>query len=524
MLKNTLIILDIEKNYDLNEKNIKFISLNKGLINLYNCKQIYLNKFYKEKKKIYKNFLSIILKTISSNKNHQIPLIELEINNLRNDRYNFIDRIINLATLKKIIFKQGFTNIKIISDNKTTLNIFNNLKINLDKIDLSKKKKIDFIKLKLLKFYIKALIIVVFLKLKKINHLPKKNTELFFSISPNKFNYNKKKLNNDFLLNFLLTDETHLNHNIFKIFNIIKNQKNTKTINVESFISIRHLVFLIFKIFCLKKNYNSYLKKFMIEELDFTNEIKPFYIKSFLNRSKLQIYDKAIFFLLKKFQIKIFHMYLFEYSFGFYLINKIKNFSKKIQIIGYQHGIFSENLLWLDVLGKFKKKNYYIPDKILASNKYSANAYKKKLGQVNVNVLKSDMQKENILVDKIKIEKNSNNIIVFPGTHDVKDLYYFFKNNKNFKKKIFFKLHPKNRFFFKDIQNISKLENYRIKEFSKIIISQTSSLIYDFLLVKKIFFVIDIDYKFNLFNKKVLPENRFISRNKQHDKTITFKV
>ena len=141
MLKNTLIILDIEKNYDLNEKNIKFISLNKGLINLYNCKQIYLNKFYKEKKKIYKNFLSIILKTISSNKNHQIPLIELEINNLRNDRYNFIDRIINLATLKKIIFKQGFTNIKIISDNKTTLNIFNNLKINLDKIDLSKKKK-----------------------------------------------------------------------------------------------------------------------------------------------------------------------------------------------------------------------------------------------------------------------------------------------------------------------------------------------------------------------------------------------
>ena len=57
MLKNTLIILDIEKNYDLNEKNIKFISLNKGLINLYNCKQIYLNKFYKEKKKINKNFL-----------------------------------------------------------------------------------------------------------------------------------------------------------------------------------------------------------------------------------------------------------------------------------------------------------------------------------------------------------------------------------------------------------------------------------------------------------------------------------
>ena len=134
------------------------------------------------------------------------------------------------------------------------------------------------------------------------------------------------------------------------------------------------------------------------------------------------------------------------------------------------------------------------------------------------------MLKKNILVDKIKIKKNSNNVIVFPGTHDVSDLYYFFKNNKNFKKKIFFKLHPKNRFFFKDINNISKLENYRIKEFSKIIISQTSSLIYDFLLVKKKFFVIDIDYKFNLFSKKVLLENRFITKNKHHDKRITFKV
>ena len=49
-------------------------------------------------------------------------------------------------------------------------------------------------------------------------------------------------------------------------------------------------------------------------------------------------------------------MYLFEYSFGFYFINKIRNFSKQIKINGYQHGIFSENLLWLDILRLTKNK------------------------------------------------------------------------------------------------------------------------------------------------------------------------
>ena len=49
-------------------------------------------------------------------------------------------------------------------------------------------------------------------------------------------------------------------------------------------------------------------------------------------------------------------MYLFEYSFGFYFINKIRKFSKQIKINGYQHGIFSENLLWLDILRLTKNK------------------------------------------------------------------------------------------------------------------------------------------------------------------------
>ena len=92
----------------------------------------------------------------------------------------------------------------------------------------------------------------------------------------------------------------------------------------------------------------------------------------------MNIYENAIKALLKKFDIQTVHMYLFEYSFGFYLINKIKNFSKKIMIIGYQHGVFSKNLMWLDFLGSIRNNKNYLPNKILASNIYSARDYKEK--------------------------------------------------------------------------------------------------------------------------------------------------
>ena len=94
MKNNTLVILDLSKNYDLSEKNIKFVSLNKGLINLDKCEQIYLKNFPQEKRDVYKKLLSKLSNIIFKNKNN--PLIEFEVNNLRNDRYDFIDRIINL--------------------------------------------------------------------------------------------------------------------------------------------------------------------------------------------------------------------------------------------------------------------------------------------------------------------------------------------------------------------------------------------------------------------------------------------
>jgi len=520
MSNKTLVILDLKKNYDLFEKKIKFISLNKGLINLENCEQIYLKKFQKERNKVYKKLLSILLKIISKNRDKNIPLIELELNNLRNDRYDFIDRIINLSIIKKIILLGGFTKIKIISDNQNTLKIFDKLNIKIEKIDFSRNKKFNFFRLKLLKFYLKTLFVVLILKFKKKDYRMKKNSEFFFSIHPNEFNYNKKNLYKEFILNFLLTDETHLNHNIFKIYKIIKNDQLKNIIYTESFISIKYLLYLILRSLFMKISYNLYSNEFKLNGLDFNNEIKFFYLSSFLNRSKLNIYDHAVNLIFKKFNIKTFHMYLFEYSFGFYLINKIRNFSKKITVIGYQHGIFSKNLMWLDVIRLTRKYKNYLPNKILASNIYSAEDYKKKLGKVPVNIPKEYKKKTNIFIDEIKIKKNSSNIIVLPGTHDISDLYYFFKNSKKLnKEKIFFKLHPKNKFLFKNTRNISTIKSHKVKNFSEIIISQTSSLVYDFLKMKKSFFVVDFDYKSDLLNKRILKKIILLSR-----KRITFKI
>ena len=46
--------------------------------------------------------------------------------NLRIDRYDFVDRMINLITIKKLIKKKKIKNIKIILIIHLTLNIFDN--------------------------------------------------------------------------------------------------------------------------------------------------------------------------------------------------------------------------------------------------------------------------------------------------------------------------------------------------------------------------------------------------------------
>ena len=528
MTDKYLLILDIEKNFDLREKNVNFISLNKGLINFSDCKQIFLNDYQKQKKKYFKILLRKLKELIYEKKKFDFFLVEQEIFNLRNDKYNFIDKILNFLVIRYIISKKKIKKIKIISDNKNTFKVFKNLDLEIDKVDLSiKRAKRNFIYLKILKFYLKALFVVIFIKLRKKENVFNPKKDFFMSVFPNKFDYSKRNFSKENIFNFLLTDETHLNHNIFQICKNIKITEKKNILNIESLIPFTELILLILKnLFFFNENKNKSLNEIYINDLNLKNEINEFFSKSYINRSKLEIYKSALPTFLKKFDVKKIHTYLFEYNFGFFLIRNIRDFKKKIKILGYQHGIFTKNLYWFDLILSLKYKKKFLPSEIYSLNNYSLIEYKSKLKNLNIKFFSNKPTKNFNLVKNIKIKKSSNNLIVFPGTHDVKDIYFFFKNqNKLFNnKKIYFKLHPKNKFNFKEDNKIRKIENIKNLNYSHIIVSQTSSLTYDFLKMNRKFWAIDFDYKDNLLSSNIIKKSSFISRKKINDKKINFKI
>ena len=110
------------------------------------------------------------------------------------------------------------------------------------------------------------------------------------------------------------------------------------------------------------------------------------------------------------------------------------------------------------------------------------------------------MKKRNFdFINSIKIKKKANRILILSGLHDARDLYFYAKNTLNsYKKDIFyFKPHPKTKFKFNSDAKIKKIDNFEKKTFSKVIVSQNSSLPFEFLSLKRNFTVIDFDYKQN---------------------------
>ena len=65
-----------------------------------------------------------------------------------------------------------------------------------------------------------------------------------------------------------------------------------------------------------------------LQGLDFKEVLNDIYIGSYINRSKLEVYSKAIPRFLKANKVSNFKLYLFEYSFGYFLIRTIKGIFK----------------------------------------------------------------------------------------------------------------------------------------------------------------------------------------------------
>jgi len=518
MSNKTLLIVDLSKNINLKEKNKHYIYLNKGNIHLSNCKQIKIKNFFDIRKKIYIDLIGELKKFIYLNQENKYFLSEMEIFNLRNDRYEFPDRILNYLTIKKLILKKKIKKIKIISDNKLTLKIFDSLNLKVEKKDLSSVNlRISFPRLNILKFLLKSFVLVFYCKFLKIN--TKKNSEkknFYLSLYPNRYFYGKENLfdTRENFCNFLMSDETHLNLSLSQLLHFAKITNKKNIINIEQYIQITDILILITKhlydIFTFK---NLKIININIQGLNFNEELTSVYIGSYINRSKLEVYSKAIPRFLKMNNVSKFNLYLFEYSFGHFLIRNIKKFSSKIKIFGYQHGLFSNNLMWLDLIKSLKHRKFYIPHNIFCLNKYCIKDYKAKYKNIKISMIDFDKVNKNFeFVNSIKIKKKANRILILSGLHDVRDLYFYAKN-KSFhddKNIFYFKLHPKNKFKFVTDKKIKKIDNFHNKYFSKVIVSQNSSLPFEFLSLKRNFSVVDFDYKQNYIST-YLNKNKNIS-------------
>ena len=336
-----------------------------------------------------------------------------------------------------------------------------------------------------------------------------KKNSFYVSLYPNRYFYGKENLfdKEENICNFLMSDETHLNFNLRKLLYFAKITNDKNILNLEQFIKISDILLLFLKYFFNMITFKK-LKKIKInfQGLDLKEELNDIYLRSYINRSKLEIYSKAIPRFLKKSNVSSLNLYLFEYSFGFYLMRSIKEFSNKIKISGFQHGVFSNNLMWFDLINSLKHRRMYIPDNIYCLNKFTLKDYKSKYKNIKVSIIKSEKAKKNFnLINSIKIKKKSNKILVLSGLHDISDLYFYAKNKSisNNNKTFYFKLHPKNKFNFSSDTKIKKITNFENKFFSNVIISQTSSLPFEFLNSNRNFSVIDFDYKQNCISTKL---------------------
>jgi hypothetical protein len=479
------VILDLSKDLDIELTNSIIYQISYGNVKTKKCKYIKKN-FFSEKNFIkYQNNLNTeLLKFFNQIKNSSNNFELLEIFNQRNDKIKLYNKIYYFLALKKFILLQKFKIVKIYTDDKYFLNIYKSIRSkNVEVIDLSKKnKKNIFIKyfLSSIYFFIKTFLFLLIIKLFKSNKKIQYNKKICLSLYPNFYVGNKEKFfDKKFLkLNFQITDETHLSNSLLKnILTFLKLRKIDNIIIAEEFIQLKELfTYLTRSINNLSVLFKISKYQFKIDNNNFTSVFFGLFAQSLLNYNKLFIYENVFYQLSKKFRYKEFHYYMFEYNFGYFLNKCIKNYFPKAKLLGYQHGIYSERVMWqnfTNLLGS----NFFSPHEIICKYKISRKAYSKNFQKVKITLKEETYNSKK----KIKTKKFLKNV-VFLGLHDGYDIINFLRN---LEKKFFFKIkiHPKMKF-----KNILKLKNNfdfktntnDILHKSKIILSPTSTMAYQF--------------------------------------------
>jgi hypothetical protein len=481
------------------------IQLDRGTISTKNCQKINLKNY--DNKLVELKIFNKLFNELKKFK--KLSFFETDIANLRNDKNLYISKIINILKIKIYLKKFSFKKIKLISENSETIESIKCIFPDVEIILKNKKKNYNnSIIFYIIKFYIKSFFFILFIKIFSQSTLINKSlikfNECYLSIFPNfyeryKEKFFSKKKEKKFFLNFLITDETHLNSNFFELLQSYYHIKN-KLICLESFIHFKDILTSFQNSFNFYETYKRHSSKFyFVENVNLTKFFKKSFDISIINRSKLFLTSAGMSRFLAKAKPTKFHLYLFEYSFGFFLTRIIK--SQNIKVLGYQHGIFSKKLYWTNIIIKLKSKLFF-PDLIISNCKKSLKDYKLIFKDY---VKKIIFKNKNIshLAKRINICSNSNlnkvkKILILSGTHDIKDIISFcqieyIKNKNNI---FFIKTHPKNKYIFHNTENIRNIKNTKIKNFDTVIISPTSTIMYDFDFLKKKYSIFNSEYKY----------------------------
>ncbi len=521
MSKKKLLIVNSKENIKIDKKYLSYINIGDGRVDIKSSIEINLSN---ERKKYYCKYKNKLIKLLNKKiKASQLKLnsfVEFEIFNLRNDKIPNINLIINILIVRNIIKKKKFNKISLITDDNLTTRIFKQLFPQIEIVGGNTREvKNNLIFLKITKFYIKSFFVIVFLKFfKKIKLKKNIYKEACLSLKPIFFRngdeifFNKK---NAVKLNFLLSDETHLNLSLFDIFKLISKKNEENFLNVEYFIYLSDLLKNLiksYKMFFILRQLNL---NFKIDQVDFSDFYKDYVNTSLINRAKLNIYNEALVHLLKNLKVRKFNIYLFEYNFGFFLINLIKTNLKNVKIIGYQHGIFSDKLLWFNLITKNKNKINYLPHEIISFNSQSKKDYEKiiKTNKIKFKIVEKKESEISRHFLSSNNPKHKNYILILPGTHDAREVLDKIKskvsNNFNIKDIFYFKFHPKYRILENNSKNIRIISSIKNKKFKTALISSTSTLVYDFIKLKKKFMVYDFDNKENFISSGLSKKIKF---------------
>ena len=491
MKKNKrLVIVDVIKSNDRLIENCDFIALNHGTVRHKNTISIDIKSYYKKfLSPSKKKYLETLKKYLTKKKIQTINPVELEISNCRNEKYDYIHKVINIIILKKII--KDYQDIEVICDDPLYYNSYKSLSNKIEVNFIREKQKFSYVIFFLVNrfsFFIRSLLFIFYIKLFTVKKKESLCNEVNLTFYPlfhkddEDYMYRNKQKN----LNFLITDETHLHSNLFALYkNFLKIKNNERIIIVERYIKIKDILKNLFFTFKLVKNLRLN-NSFKINNIEFDDVILAYFYKSLINRSKLSIYKEALTKIADIYKIKKINYIMFEYGFGYFLKNSLP---KKIFFTGYQHGYYSDKIMWLDQACSYKNKNKFLPDLIICKNKWSFNSYKKKISS---NMIKID--KENYIINSFfneiknslkNLDKNKNKkekLLVICGAYDFKEIINSIKAislKPKFKNTLFYlKIHPRmvqniDLQGFINIKIIKKLGN---NKFKKTIITSASTM------------------------------------------------